>query len=122
MVLEWSLSDLAALFVERQLEAARELERLEAERAKLKVKLKALTSRLVGIEMRLGLRVMREPRDLWLWGYRRVRTMRAFGVVPRASLDEPSAAGSPRPARATITSRSVAGRPNSACACAGVSR
>ena len=94
VVLEWNLADISKDVVAAKLEAEREMAQREAERAAAKARLSALQSRTLELEIRLGLRVHREPRELWMWAYRRARMFSSFGISPTASNASAASTGS----------------------------
>ena len=83
--MEWNLAAFSEEVMEKKLEAERALARLEAERAETKAKIAQLQLKLVGLERRLGLRPERDPKERWMWAYRKARRLAAFGLAPSAN-------------------------------------
>lgn len=74
---------------QRQLEIEQAEAAAQRVRERLKEQITQARRQVVELELRLGLRVKKDPKALWLWGLRRVQASRAFGIMPTASAKSP---------------------------------
>ena len=75
---------------ERKRLAEKRMAELQAERDELKLRLTVQEGKLFEMETRLGLRIRREPRSMWLWARRQLRISLALGVMPNADARQSS--------------------------------
>ena len=81
-VMVWALDGLSKAASEARRAEEEAMARIEAERNELKAKLRQLEGMLQEAQLRLGVSTRKEPRERWLWAYRKVRSFGAFGVDP----------------------------------------